>query len=47
MYYLKHMDETDDHREIQNLKITIDYAYEKITHGHNINHMLVKYVRYF
>ncbi len=41
MYYLKYMDETDDHREIQNLKITIDYAYEKIAQGHNINHTLV------
>ena len=30
MYYLKYMEETDDNKEIQNLKKTVEYAYEKI-----------------
>lgn len=30
MYYLKYMEKSDDSKEIQNLKRTIDYAYSKI-----------------
>ena len=33
MYYLKYMEETDDNKEIQNLKKTVEYAYEKINNG--------------
>lgn len=41
MYYLKYMDKTDDNKEIQNLKKTIVYAYEKIREGNRINMGLV------
>ena len=37
MYYLKYMDETDDNKEIQNLKKTVEYAYEKIQDGKDID----------
>lgn len=33
MFYLKYMDETDDKREIENLKKAIDYAYDNISSG--------------
>lgn len=39
MYYLKYMENTDDNKEIQNLKNTIEYAYNKI--GNGINFTLV------
>lgn len=35
MYYLKYMEKTDDNKEIQNLKNTIEYAYNKIDSGIN------------
>lgn len=41
MYYLKYMDNTDDNREIINLKKTIEYAYEEIKMGTQINLGLV------
>ena len=41
MYYLKYMEETDDNKEIQNLKKTVEYAYEKIITGKNIDFELV------
>ena len=41
MYYLKYMEETDDNKEIQNLKKTEEYAYEKIITGKNIDFELV------
>lgn len=41
MYYLKYMDETDDNKEIQNLKKTVEYAYEKIQDGKDIDFELV------
>ena len=41
MYYLKYMEKTDDNREIQNLKKTIEYAYEEIKNGNTINLRLV------
>ena len=41
MYYLKYMDKTDDNREIQNLKNTIEFAYDKIREGNGINIGLV------
>ncbi len=41
MYYLKYMENTDDNREIQNLKKTIEYASEKINRGQSINYSLV------
>ena len=37
MYYLKYMDETDDNKEIQNLKKTVEYAYKKIDDGKDID----------
>lgn len=41
MYYLKYMDKTDDNREIQNLKQTIEFAYAKICEGEEITIGLV------
>lgn len=41
MYYLKYMEKTDDNREIQNLKKTIEYAYQNIKDGVQINLGLV------
>lgn len=41
MYYLKYMDETDDNKEIQNLKKTVEYAYKKIDDGKDIDFELV------
>ena len=36
MYYLKYMEKTDDNREIQNLKKTIEYAAEYLQSGNQI-----------
>ena len=41
MYYLKYMESTDDNREIQNLKRTIEYGYNEIKQGIQINLGLV------
>lgn len=41
MYYLKYMDKTDDNREIQNLKHTIEFAYANIREGKEISIGLV------
>ena len=41
MYYLKYMDETDDNKEIQNLKKSVEYAYKKINAGKNVDFELV------
>lgn len=41
MYYLKYMEKTDDNREIQNLKHTIEFAYDNIREGNEINIGLV------
>lgn len=41
MYYLKYLDETDDNREIQNLKKTIEYAQVHLKNGGDINYELV------
>ena len=41
MYYLKYMEKTDDNREIQNLKHTIEFAYDNICNGREINIGLV------
>ncbi len=41
MYYLKYMDKTDENKEIQNLKHTIEYAYAKIREGKDISIGLV------
>ena len=41
MYYLKYLEKTDDNLEIQNLKKTIEYAYERIKVGENISMSLV------
>lgn len=41
MYYLKYMEETDDNKEIQNLMKTVEYAYEKINNGKDIDFELV------
>ncbi len=41
MYYLKYMEETDDNKEIQNLKRTIDFAHNRIKSGEQINISLV------
>lgn len=41
MYYLKYMKDTDDKREIINLKNTIEYAYNQIKNGSEINYQLV------
>ncbi|MBQ7864545.1 MAG: Fic family protein [Lachnospiraceae bacterium] len=37
MYYLKYMVQSDDNREIQNLKNTVLYAYENIRNGGRFN----------
>ena len=41
MYYLKYMDNTDDNREIQNLKRTIEYATEYLKDGNSIGYEMV------
>ena len=41
MYYLKYMEKTDDNREIQNLKRTIEYAESYLHLGKQINYNLV------
>lgn len=41
MYYLKYMQKTDDNREIQNLKYTIQFAYNAICQGRKIDLGLV------
>lgn len=41
MYYLKYMEKTDDNREIQNLKKTIEYATAYLQRGNQINYELV------
>lgn len=41
MYYLKYMQDSDDKREIENLKKTIEYAYDKIKDGALIEYELV------
>lgn len=41
MYYLKYMEKTDDNREIQNLKKTIEYATAYLQGGNQINYELV------
>lgn len=41
MYYLKYMEKTDDNREIQNLKKTIEYAAEYLQSGNQICYELV------
>lgn len=41
MYYLKYMKDTDDKREIQNLKKTIEYAYTKVQQNLLIDYQLV------
>ena len=41
MYYLKYLEKTDDNREIQNLKRTIEYADECLRCGQKIDYELV------
>lgn len=41
VYYLKYMETTDDNREIQNLKRTIEYAAAHLQKGDNISYALV------
>lgn len=41
IYYLKYMEKTDDNREIQNLKKTIEYATAYLQRGNQINYELV------
>lgn len=41
MYYLKYMENTDDRKEIQNLKKTIEYASEQLQNGKSISYELV------
>ena len=41
MYYLKYMENTDDNREIQNLKRTIEYATEYLKDGNSIGYEMV------
>lgn len=41
MYYLKYMDETDDNKEIHNLKKSVEYAYKRINAGKNVDFELV------
>lgn len=41
MYYLKYMENTDDSKEIQNLKKTIEYASEQLQNGKTIDYELV------
>ena len=44
MYYLKYMENTDDNREIQNLKKTIEYGFNEIKQGAQINLGLVNHM---
>ena len=41
MYYLKYLKPTDDSREIQNLKRTIEFAYQQVIQGKKIDMYLV------
>ncbi len=41
MYYLKYLEKNDDNKEIQNLKRTIEYAYEYLKGGRRIDYELV------
>lgn len=41
IYYLKYMEKTDDNKEIQNHKLTIEYAYNNISNGMRFNFNLV------
>lgn len=41
MYYLKYLETTDDNREIQNLKRTIEYAFSELQAGKVIGYELV------
>lgn len=41
MYYLKYMENTDDNKEVQNLKKTIEYASSVLKEGNIINFELV------
>ena len=41
MYYLKYLEQTDDSKEIQNLKKTIDYASIHLKESHEISYSLV------
>lgn len=41
IYYLKYMEKTDDNREIQNLKKTIEYATAYLQRGNQINYEFV------
>lgn len=41
MYYLKYMEKTDDNKEIQNLKKTIEYASERLKERNEIDYTLV------
>lgn len=41
MYYLKYLEKTDDNREIQNLKKTIEFAENEISNGRRIDYELV------
>lgn len=41
MYYLKYMEKSDDSREIQNLKKTIEYAQTSLQSGKSINYEFV------
>lgn len=41
MYYLKYMEKTDDNKEIQNLKKTIEYASERLQERNEIDYTLV------
>ena len=41
IYYLKYMENSDDNKEIHNLKKTIEYASEKLQNGISINYELV------
>ncbi len=46
MYYLKYMEITDDNREIQNLKRTIEYAEKEIQEGSKISYELVNHMHH-
>lgn len=41
MYYLKYMEDTDESREIQNLKKAIDHAYKNLQAGRTIDYSMV------
>lgn len=47
MYYLKYMNQTDDNKEIQNLKRAIEYAYKQIVDGQIIDFELVNEMHRF